>query len=65
MRDESGAFRAEHIEQIKFEIGDVLWYAACLASELGLKLADAAEANLAKLRSRAERDTLKGEGDHR
>ena len=50
---------------IKGEIGDVLWYASQLASELGLLLEDIAEYNLEKLFSRKNRGVLKGDGDNR
>jgi NTP pyrophosphatase (non-canonical NTP hydrolase) len=34
------------------ELGDVLWYVAAVATDLGLTLSDVAECNLAKLRVR-------------
>jgi len=39
-------------EKLKKEIGDVLWYVAILAKEIGLPLSAVAEANVAKLRAR-------------
>ena len=65
MRDRNGVFDAETREAIKLELGDVLWYVAQLATELGLSLEDVASANLSKLQSRSQRGTLQGEGDHR
>ena len=47
------------------ELGDVLWYVAQLATELGLDLDDVAEANLEKLLSRQRRGVLSGSGDDR
>ena len=47
------------------EMGDVLWYLAVLAEELGLKLDDIAESNLTKLASRQARGVIKGRGDNR
>jgi len=47
------------------ELGDVLWYVAQLASELGLDLDRVAEANLEKLLSRQRRGVLSGSGDDR
>lgn len=47
------------------EIGDVLWYAANLASELDYDLAVIAQMNLEKLADRRERGVIKSEGDNR
>jgi len=47
------------------ELGDVLWYIANLATELGFNLSDIAVSNLEKLASRAARDKVHGEGDNR
>ena len=47
------------------EIGDVLWYCAVLASELGLNLGKIMENNIEKLHSRKERGVLGGSGDNR
>ncbi len=55
----------ERKEALKGELGDVLWYLAVLAHDLGLSLEDIAKANLDKLQSRKERDMLKGDGDKR
>ncbi len=47
------------------ELGDVLWYVASVAADLGAGLDEVAEANLAKLASRAERGVISGSGDDR
>jgi NTP pyrophosphatase (non-canonical NTP hydrolase) len=65
LRDRGGAFEAEQIEALKDELGDVLWYVAVLAADLGLSLDAIAEGNVAKLASRHERGALGGEGDRR
>ena len=65
LRDRGGCFDAAAREAIKLELGDVLWYVAQLASELGFDLDGIATANLAKLASRAERNVIGGSGDDR
>jgi len=52
-------------DDIKKELGDVLWYIARLADEFGLSFSDIAGTNVAKLSSRKERGVLRGEGDNR
>lgn len=47
------------------EIGDVLWYVANLAADLGLSLEAIGRANLEKLASRRDRGVLGGSGDER
>lgn len=51
--------------ELKKEIGDVLWYIAQLSTELKLELSEVAETNLEKLNSRLERGTLHSTGDNR
>jgi len=65
IRDGNGAVSGEKKEELSKELGDVLWYAANLAEELGLNLDDIAKRNLEKLKSRQERGKLKGDGDNR
>jgi NTP pyrophosphatase (non-canonical NTP hydrolase) len=50
---------------ISHEIGDVLWYCAMMASEVGVPLNTIMKDNLEKLHSRKERGTLHGSGDNR
>jgi len=56
---------AGFIEAAKSELGDVLWYVAMLAKELGLTLDDIARYNVEKLADRKARGVLKGSGDAR
>jgi NTP pyrophosphatase (non-canonical NTP hydrolase) len=65
IRDRGGSFDVEVIAALKLELGDVLWYVAQLASELGLELDAIATANLDKLASRAARNVISGSGDQR
>ena len=50
---------------ISSEIGDVLWYCAMMAKEVGVPLNTIMQENLSKLHSRKERGTLQGSGDDR
>lgn len=52
-------------ELISAELGDVLWYVAMLADELGTSLDDVADNNLWKLADRRARNKLGGSGDER
>ena len=65
IRDDGGELSEEKRQEMKKEIGDVLWYIAQLSSELGLALDDVASSNLEKLLSRKERGKLGGSGDNR
>ena len=65
IRDKSGYFDDSARELIKLELGDVLWYVAQLAEELGYKLDEIATANIDKLKSRSDRGKLHGSGDRR
>mgnify|MGYP003335744470 CR=1 FL=1 len=65
LRDRGGQFDQAVRDELLLELGDVLWYVAQLASELDLRLETIAEANLAKLASRAARNVISGDGDRR
>jgi len=51
--------------EIAKEIGDVLWYCAVLADDLGFSLQQVAEMNIYKLKSRKVAGTIGGSGDDR
>lgn len=55
----------EERAEFKKEVGDVLWYVANFASEVGLTLDEVAVYNVEKLQSRQARGTLHGSGDDR
>ena len=52
-------------EDLKGELGDIMWYVSQISTELGIDMNDVVESNLAKLRSRQERGKLGGSGDDR
>lgn len=54
----------DKLELLK-EAGDVLWYLASLADDLGYTLQDLVNENVKKLTSRKERGVQKGDGDNR
>src|SRR5689334_18908486 len=62
---QQGETSDEDIAQLAKEMGDVLWYIAVLAHELGLSLDDIAAENLTKLKSRKKRGVIAGQGDNR
>jgi NTP pyrophosphatase (non-canonical NTP hydrolase) len=65
IRDDDADIALLDTANVAKELGDVLWYVAVLAHDLGLSLDEIAEANIAKLRSRQQRGTLTGSGDDR
>ena len=64
-RDNGGIFNDKHREEIKKEIGDVLWYLNQLSENLGFTLESASELNLIKIQDRMKRDLIRGTGDNR
>lgn len=53
------------LHDIKYELGDVLWYIAQLCTELRIDMSAVADDNIDKLRSRKERGKLKCSGADR
>jgi NTP pyrophosphatase (non-canonical NTP hydrolase) len=60
-----GLSLVEEKEGIAKELGDVLWYIAAVARDIGYSLDDIAKMNIDKLESRKERGALQGNGDNR
>ena len=60
-----GSFTSEWKREIVKEIGDVLWYCATLANDLGYSLEEVGIMNIEKLKSRKERGVIGGSGDNR
>ena len=62
---ETGEVMEKLKEDLKKELGDVLWYLAVFADHLDIKLQDIADLNLQKLADRQRRNKLSGSGDNR
>ena len=65
LRDDNGLITQSKRDDIKKELGDILWYVSQTATELNLTLEEIAVANVAKLQARREAGTIKGSGDDR
>lgn len=65
LRDNECNFTEDKKREIALELGDVLWYVATLAEDIGYCLEDIAALNLAKLSSRKQRGMIGGSGDNR
>lgn len=65
IRDDNGVISDGRRAAIIKELGDVLWYIAALAVDLGASLEAVAQGNIDKLASRAQRGVLRGSGDER
>lgn len=65
IRDKHGELSVEDKAELAKEIGDVLWYLAVLAHQLGVSFDKIATQNIEKLQSRQQRGVLGGSGDNR
>lgn len=65
IRDKNSVVSDEDKQELKKELGDVLWYVAVVAELLGLSFNDVAQANIQKLADRQKRGQLQGSGDNR
>ena len=64
-RDMAGMIGVSEQEALAAQLGDVLWYLAQVATELGLSLDHIAARNFAKLLDRQSRRKIRGDGDDR
>lgn len=65
IRDKDGKVTDADRAELAKELGDVLWYIAVFAKDLGFSLEEVAQLNVDKLKSRQARGVLKGAGDNR
>jgi NTP pyrophosphatase (non-canonical NTP hydrolase) len=65
VRDNGGILTDQVRQSVSDELGDVLWYIAQLATEMGTDLNTVAQKNVDKLASRMERGVIAGSGDNR
>lgn len=63
IRDRTEFYKLE--EDLVKELGDVLWFVAVMADNMGVTLEQVAQQNIDKLYSRQQRGVLKGSGDER
>lgn len=65
IRDNNSKINDEKALEIAKEVGDVLWYCATMANDLGFDLETIAKMNYEKLYSRQQRGKISGNGDNR
>ncbi|MAJ97450.1 hypothetical protein CL644_01060 [bacterium] len=64
-RNDKGVISEDKVNDLKREMGDVLWYLSQMARVLGVTLEDVAQENVKKLQDRQNRNVLATEGDDR
>lgn len=65
IRDNNQHYTDDKKLEIAKEVGDVLWYCATMAHDIGFTLEKVAQMNIDKLASRKQRGKLSGSGDNR
>jgi NTP pyrophosphatase (non-canonical NTP hydrolase) len=58
-------YKFDYDQNVKKELGDILWHVANIALIHGFTLQDIAQSNLIKLHYRKEAGTIQGSGDER
>lgn len=57
--------KPDYDQNVKKELGDILWNVAAVAADHGFTLGDVAFSNIVKLSNRKAHGTLQGSGDER
>jgi len=65
IRDQDSDFSKLDVDDLKKELGDVLWHIAVIANHFDIPLEDVGDTNIKKLASRLERGMIGGSGDNR
>lgn len=65
VRNDNGVVSPEKRDELKWELGDVLWYLSQLARILEIPFSRVAKENIEKLADRAKRHVIKSTGDSR
>jgi NTP pyrophosphatase (non-canonical NTP hydrolase) len=65
VRDKESDFSTVDLDDLKKELGDVLWQLSAIASYFDIELEDIAQTNIDKLASRLKRGVIGGSGDNR
>lgn len=65
MRDGNGQIEEGDVEEMTYEMGDILWYLSEIATVIGVSLENIAGRNLEKLAGRQRRHTINGKGHGR
>lgn len=52
-------------DNLKKELGDILWFIAAIATDIGFTLDEVAQANIDKLQKRKYNNSITGSGDDR
>jgi NTP pyrophosphatase (non-canonical NTP hydrolase) len=55
----------DYDQNVKKELGDILWNVAAVALDHGYTLEDIAAGNIVKLSGRKDNNTIQGSGDNR
>lgn len=65
IRNDNSDMSKLNVDDIKLELGDVLWHIATLAKYFDIPLEEVAQANVDKLADRLSRGVIKSTGDYR